>query len=96
MLRVESPPETRIAINSLLIEEENKLSRNLEQLEYVELRAARLRANYQRMSCLREHFPEGSAERSCASRLLLDFETTLKIVDSICMRMRKQVNEGAL
>ena len=88
--------ERMSAINKLLIGELNKLSRDNEQLEFAESRAARYRLHFDRLRDWREGFPNGSADHIRAEMVLKTFEVTLLEMESFCIEMRKQVDGNAL
>lgn len=81
------------AINKLLIEELNKLSRDNKQLEFLESRAARYRLHFDHLC---DWFPNGSADHIRAEMVLKTFEVTLLEMESFCIEIRKQVNGNAL
>lgn len=89
-------PNNRSVICRLLIEEENKLSHNLEQLEFAESRVASCRDRVDRLRRLRDGFDDGSTERVRAESLLVTFEAILAQVEAACSHMRRKVNERAL
>jgi hypothetical protein len=78
-------------ITKLLIVEEDKLSDNLEHLEFAETRAAngRERVNHVRNLC--ETFAFGTPERECAERLLVNVNLQT-MLDGFCHRLREQIN----
>jgi len=84
----------RSMINKLLIEEENKLGRDREQLEFAETRAAACRARADRQRHLLDSFNPGSADWMQAERLLVNFESLAQFVEVFCQQMRKQANES--
>ena len=87
--------ERMSAINKLLIGEFNRLSRDNEQLEFAESRAARYRLHFDRLCDWREGFANGSADHIRAEMVLKTFEVTLLEMESLCIEMRKQVNGNA-
>ncbi|MBU6464863.1 MAG: hypothetical protein KGL35_02220 [Bradyrhizobium sp.] len=86
----------RYAINKLLIEEENKLSRDREQLEFAESRAAACRLRADRQRRLLDSFAHGSSDWVQAERLLVNFESLAQFVEGFCRQMRRQVNESRI
>lgn len=97
LLRDDDLPAERIsAINQLLIAEENKLSRDLEQLDFAESRAALYRSRLDGLLRWRDGFADGSSERSRADGVVAKFEVTLEIVDRFCLQLRRQVNRRSL
>jgi hypothetical protein len=88
------PAHNRSTINKLLIEEENKLGRDREQLEFAESRAATCRNRADRQRRLLDSFDPGSSDWVLAERLLVNFESLAQSVEGFCRQMRKQLNEG--
>ena len=87
--------EKRATIIKLLIAEEDKLSHDLERLEFAEVRAAKCR---DRVDCLRklgDAFADGSMDRAQAERLLDNFESIHQLVE-FCHKMREKVNSRAM
>jgi hypothetical protein len=82
----------RSMINKLLIEEENKLGRDREHLEFAERRAAacRLRAAGQRR--LMDSFAPDSTDWVQAERLLANMESLAQLIEGFCAQTRRQVN----
>ncbi|HVX76798.1 MAG TPA: hypothetical protein VHB49_11760 [Bradyrhizobium sp.] len=83
--------EDKSAINKLLIAEEDKLSHDLEQVEFAESRAAKCRERIVRLQSLRDDFIDGSADQILADRLLENFQLTLDLVDGFCHHMRNEM-----
>ena len=88
------PARNRSTINKLLIEEENRLGRDREHLEFAEARAAVCRAHADRQRRLLDSFAPGSTEWVQAERLFVNFESLAQFVESFCQQMRRRVNEG--
>ena len=88
--------KNRSVVCKLLIEEENKLSHDLEQLEFAESRAAACRDRIDRLRRLRDCFAAGSSDRVQAERTLQNFEAFLVQVESFCSHMRKRVHTSRL
>ncbi len=86
----------RSMINKLLMEEETKLGRDREQLNFAESRAAACRVRADRQRRLIDCFAPGSADRGEAERLLVNFESLAQFVEGFCKQMRKQVNARPL
>jgi hypothetical protein len=84
--------QNRTMITKLLVAEEDKLARDLEQLDFAEARAAKCRERLNYFSRLRDSFPAGSAERAHADKLLATFESTHQLVEQFCQRLRQKVN----
>ena len=89
------PPAKRTVITRLLIEEENKLSRDLEQLEFAESRAAACRDRLSRLRRLRDGLGE-SADRQRADGMVRTFEAILAEIDNVCSRMRRRIESRGL
>lgn len=89
-------PSQRSIICKLLIEEENKLSHDLEQLQFAESRVSRYRDRVDRLRRLRDRFADGSTERIKIEGVLLDCESLLGQVEAFCIDLRRRVNERAL
>ncbi len=90
------PALNRTTIAKLLIEEENKLGRSREQLEFAENRAAACRDRADRQRRLLDSFDHGSTQWAQAERLLVNFESIAQLVEGFCQQMRRQVNERRL
>ena len=96
MLRDHSGSADTRAIHKLLVEEESKLSRDTEQLEFVESRAAKCRHHFDDLCLLRDGFADGSADRMRAEQVVIKFEATLQLVEGFCHKMRSRVNGSSL
>ncbi len=92
----DTPPGKRSTITRLLIEEEDKLSRDLEQLEFAESKVALCRNRVKQLKYLRDSFAEGSVSQIQADSLLVSFEAVLTQVESFCGHMRKRVEQNGL
>lgn len=82
-------------VTRLLIEEANKLSHDLEQLQFAESRAAACRHRLIRLRRLRDSF-DSSADRMRADDRVQTFEAIVIEVESFCSRMRKKVQNREL
>jgi hypothetical protein len=80
----------RDVIIKLLIEEEDKLSHNLEQLEFAESRAANGRARLSNLKRIRDGIAD--PERAAAERLIANFEVRQQLLDGFCHHLRGKVN----
>ena len=89
------PPAKRSMITRLLIEEENKLSRDLEQLQFAESRAVACRDRLSRLKRLRDSFAD-SADRLRADGMVQTFEAILAEIESFCSRMRRRIETRGL
>ncbi|WP_131871329.1 MULTISPECIES: hypothetical protein [unclassified Bradyrhizobium] len=78
------------------IEEEDKLGRDCAQLAFVEGRAETCRAPADRQRRLMDSFAPGSDDWVQAERLLVNFESPARFVESFCHRMRRRVNDHPL
>jgi hypothetical protein len=90
------PPAKRSTVGKLLIEEENRLSHDLEQLEFAESRAAACRDRVSHLKRLRDRFDEGSAGHTRANGLLQSFEAILIQVENFCGHMRRRLERRGL
>lgn len=90
------PAHKKSMINKLLIEEESKLARDWEQLEFAESRAAACRGRADRQRSLLDSFDHGSTEWVQAERLLVNFESLAQFVEGFCQQTRRKVNESRL
>lgn len=86
----------RSTISKLLVEEENKLGRSREQLDFAENRAAACRDRADRQRRLMDSFSHGSTEWQLAERLLVNFESLAQFVEGFCQQMRGRVNGSPL
>ena len=91
LLRVEVVPESRSAINSLLIDAFDKLDRTLAHLEYSETRLIQFRQQHERMNGQRERLPPGSSRRATADNVIAGFETTMQILEEFCVGLREDL-----
>jgi hypothetical protein len=84
------PPEKHASIVKLLIVEEDKMSQDLEQLQFAEKRAARGRDLLSQLRYVRDG--EDLVDRASAERLITTFETTQSLMDNYCQRLRTRLN----
>ena len=89
-------PAKRAMVIKLLIEEVNKLSRDLEQLQFAETKLVASRNRVEQLERLRAGFVEGSADRMKIDRMLLACQGILTEWEGFCHKMRKQVEAGGL
>ena len=89
------PPAKRTVVTRLLIEEENKLSRDLEQLQFAESRAAASRHRLSHLRRLRDDLDD-SADRLRADGMVRTFEAILAEIESFCNRMRRRIETRGL
>ncbi|HTO62202.1 MAG TPA: hypothetical protein VMM15_13215 [Bradyrhizobium sp.] len=89
-------PQSRSTITKLLIAEEDKLSHDLEHLEFAETRAADSRDRVNHVRKLREAFVEGSTDRAHADRLLTNVEAIHDVIEQFCRQMRQTINSRRL
>ena len=87
-------PEKRSSIIDLLIVEEDKLSHDMEQLEFAETRAAEGRERLRQVRHLRDG--AGPAIRDSAERLVANVEATQQLVEDFCRRLRAKVRYSPL
>ena len=88
--------DNRAVICKLLIEEENKLSHDLEQLQFAESRAAACRDRVGHLRRLRDCFAADSTGRAQANAMLQNFEALLVQVESFCGHMRARIHTHSL
>ncbi len=85
-------PHNRSTITKLLISEEDKLSHDLEHLEFAEAKAADGRERLNHIRKLREAFAVGTSEREQADRLLINAENIQTLLEDFCHRLRAKIN----
>ena len=88
--------QNRSTITKLLIAEEDKLSHDLEHLEFAESRAANGRDRVIRLKTLRESFAFGSREREQADRLLVNVENLQTMLEDFCHLLREKVTSRGI
>lgn len=88
--------QNRSTITKLLIAEEDKLSHDLEHLEFAESRAARARDQVNHQKTLRDSFQIGTAERELADRLLVNLENLQTMLEDFCHFLRQKVNSRGI
>lgn len=86
----------RTTILKLMIAEEDKMGRNLEHLQFAEIRTARARDRMNYLSRLRDSFADGSAERAQTEKMLRNFEGIYQSMEQFCHHMRKKLNSGPI
>ncbi len=84
----------RATISKLMVAEEDRLGRDLENLQFAELRVAKARDRVNHLTKLRDAFAEGSAERLQAEKTLANFETTYQLMEQFRRRLRERVNSS--
>ena len=89
-------PHTRSIVTKLLIFEEDKLSYDLEQLEFAESRAACGRERVSHVRQMRDSFSVGTAERSQADALLVNFENRQTLLEDLCHRLRNSAKQRGI
>ncbi|OAF13013.1 hypothetical protein AYJ54_45580 [Bradyrhizobium centrolobii] len=89
-------PYNRSTITKMLIAEEDKLSHDLEHLDFAENRAANGRARVDHVRNLREGFAFGTSEREQADRLLVNIENLQIRLEEFCHRLREKINSRGL
>jgi hypothetical protein len=87
-------PEKRSTIIKLLIAEEDKLSHDVEQLEFAETRAANGRERLKKIRHLRDNAEP--AIRDNAERLVANVEATQQLVEDFCRQLRAKVRSSPL
>ncbi|SRR5579862_101944 len=88
--------QDRSTIIKLLIAEEDKLSHDLEHLEFAESRAANGRDRVSRLKTLRESFAFGTTEREQADRLLVNVENLQTMLEDFCHLLREKVKSHGI
>ena len=86
----------RSVVTKLLIAEEDKLSHDLENLDFAEKRAARGRDRVDHVRKLRGAFAFGTPEREQADRLLVNHENLQTLLEDFCHRLRMRVNSHGI
>ena len=89
-------PEKRAMITNLLIEEEDELSRDMEDLQFAETRAANGRETVNRVRSSREAFAFGTPERELADRLLINLENIQTLLESFCRSLRERISSRGI
>ena len=84
----------RATIMKLMIAEVEKFGRDLEHLQFVEVKTASARDRADYLSKLRNTSADGSAERAEAEKVLANFEAIHELMEQFCRHMRKKVNES--
>ncbi len=88
--------ETRSIVTKLLIFEEDKLSYDLEQLEFAESRAASGRERVSHVRRIRDALTVGTAEHSQAEALLINFENRQTLLEDLCHRLRNSAKQRSI
>jgi len=88
--------QNRTIITKLLLGEEDRLSRDLEQLQFAEDRTARSRDRVNHLRKLRDVFVEGSTDRAQANRTLANCEALHQLMERFCHRMRERVHSRGI
>ena len=86
------PPNDGSMIHRLSLQEENKLARSQEQLDFVEIRVAKLRQHYDQLSSWRDGFEEASPERAKADAMVEKSKFSLYLLEAYCGQMRRHLN----
>ena len=86
----------RDTVMRLMLAEEDKLGRDLEQLQFAEQRTARSRDRVNHLRKLRDAFAHGSADRAQAEKVLANFAAIHGLMEEFCHRLREQVNASRL
>ncbi len=89
-------PHNRNTITKLLIAEEDRLSHDLEHLEFAESRAASGRERVNHVKNLRRVFAVGTPEREHADRLLVNVENLQTLLEDFCHRLREKINSRGI
>lgn len=94
-----SPDSTdcnQATIMKLMVAEEDKLGRDLEHLQFAEVRTARARDRLDYLRKLRDAFADSSAERIQAEKVLANFEAIYQSMEQFCRHMRRRVNSSRI
>lgn len=86
----------RATILKLMVAEEDKMGRDLEHLQFAEIRTARARDRMNHLIGLRDSFADGSAERVQAEKVLGNFEAIYRSMEQFCHHMRKRLNSSPI
>lgn len=89
-------PDSRSTITKMLIAEEDKLSHDLEQIEFAESRAAAGRKRIDQIRNLRGRFAFGTSERREADRLLVNVENLQTLLEDFCHRLHARIKSSGL
>ncbi|MDA9409416.1 MULTISPECIES: hypothetical protein [unclassified Bradyrhizobium] len=89
-------PHNRATITKLLVEEEDRLSHDLEHLEFAETRAANGRQRVNHVRRLRNAFAFDTAERAQADRLLVNCENLQTLLEDFCHHLRARIDSREL
>ncbi|MGY3454033.1 PAS domain S-box protein [Bradyrhizobium sp. USDA 4353] len=76
-------------LHRLILEEERKLARDAEHLDFAESRTARFRKRYDRLSSWRDGFAAGTAAREQADRVVASSLDTLQSMERFCRQLRE-------
>ena len=87
-------PDKKSTITKLLIAEEDKLSHDLEQLEFAEVRAAKGRELLNRSRHRRD--AAEPAIRDNVERLIANIEATQQLLEEFCHQLRARVKSSPL
>jgi hypothetical protein len=88
--------DNRTNVTRLLIAELNKLSHDLEHLEFAERKAATGRERVNHLRNERDGLPFGTGERELAERLLVNCENLQTLLEDFSHRLRERVNSRGL
>jgi len=75
-------------LHKLILEEERKLARQTEHLEFAETRTARLRKRHDGLSSWRDGFIAGTIDRQQADRVVASSHATLQSMEAFCQHLR--------
>lgn len=80
----------------MLIAEEDKLSHDLEQLEFAENKASAGRKRVSQIRDLRDNLAFGTQEQQQADKLLVSVENLQTLLEDFCHRLRHKIKSGGL
>ncbi|PAY10608.1 hypothetical protein CK489_02625 [Bradyrhizobium sp. UFLA03-84] len=76
---------------TLMVAKEEEMGRDLEHLQFAEVRTARARERVNYLSKLRDASANGTPERLQAETVLANFEAIHQSMEQFCHRMRKKL-----
>lgn len=88
--------ESRSTITKMLIAEEDKLSHDLEQLEFAEIKASAGRKRVSQIRDLRDNLAFGTQKQQQADKLLVSAENLQTLLEDFCHRLRHKIKSGGL
>ncbi len=83
--------QQRSTTMTLLIAELDKLSEDVEHLEFAESKVAGSRQQVARAAAIRNSFAAGTSEREHAERYLVHLKNVHTVLDDFCHRLRHRI-----